>query len=543
MVDQQIYDVAIVGYGPVGQSLSILLGQMGYKVAAFDRWPSLYPLPRAVFYDHEIRRVFGAMGIEDEVAAISYPAKLYQWFNADWKMLVEMDWSLESVSGGPGGHLFNQPMLEAVLDRKARSLPGVRVEQGWEATALRQLAGHCELTLRHGALSNGAWQATGDTQTVQARYVVGADGANSFVRQALGIEFEDLGFEEEWLVVDVRPNEGVVLNIPDIAQWCNPARPTTLVPGGPGLRRWEFMRLPGESAQDLQNTDKVWELLSPWVTPADATLVRHAVYQFRSRIARSWRDGRVMLAGDAAHQMPPFMGQGMCSGIRDARNLAWRLEMVLDGVAPQRLLDGYTQERRPQIRAVIDASIAMGRVACVSDPEQAAQRDQAFLSGQVPPLPPFPGLSTGVIADGDLAGQLGVHGLVRSGDRTVRCDELVPQGFQVIALDADPMAYLDERSRSILSGIGGTAFGVSAGEVSPPAANMFFDATGKYRAFFAQHGVAAIVVRPDFYVYGAVRTLAELPQMLDRLAQQLGLDADVGVSGMPADDGLAKAGS
>ena len=301
MNEKSTYDVAIVGYGPIGQSLAILMGQRGYNVAVFERWPDLYPLPRAVFHDHEIRRIFHAMGVGQEVAAISQPSAKYQWFNADWKTLVEIDWSAESMSDGPFGYLFNQPSLEVLLNRKARSLPDVRVFQGWEAVGLSQDEDGCVLTVRGGTMCDGAWQHSDATQTIRASYVVGADGANSFVRRASGIEYEDFGFEEDWLVIDVKPNPGVTLDVPDIGQWCNPARPTTMVPGGPGYRRWEFMRLPGESVESLQSPEKVWSLLSHWVTPENATLVRHAVYKFRSLLAarRPRRmEPRVALATD-----------------------------------------------------------------------------------------------------------------------------------------------------------------------------------------------------------------------------------------------------
>ncbi|WGS55176.1 bifunctional 3-(3-hydroxy-phenyl)propionate/3-hydroxycinnamic acid hydroxylase (plasmid) [Paraburkholderia sp. D15] len=529
MADQNILDVAIVGYGPVGQTLSILLGERGYNVAAFDRWPALYPLPRAVFHDHEIRRVFHAMGIGKEVENISQPSATYQWFNAAWETLVEIDWSAESISDGPVGYLFNQPALEALLDAKARSLPGVSVQQGWEAIDFRQLPDCCEVTLRKGTMDRGAWVPTGETQTIRARYVVGADGANSFVRKSLGVPFEDLGFQEDWLVIDLEPNEGVVLDVPDIGQWCNPARPTTMVPGGPGYRRWEFMRLPNESIEDLQKPEKVWELLAPWVTPANATLIRHAVYKFRSLIAENWHSGRAVLAGDAAHQMPPFMGQGMCSGIRDAWNLAWRFDLILKGIASDELLDGYTAERRPQVHAVIDASIAMGQVVCISDPEQAARRDQAYLSGQVPPLPPFPGLTGGLVsarkelACDAAAGLLSVHGQVINDGEPLRYDDAMQNGFHVIALDADPEQFLDAASKTALARLGGSVIGVTADKEKTVAGRILFDVSGKYAQFFVEHGARAIIVRPDYYVFGAVAQLAELPALVGELAAGLSL--------------------
>jgi 2-polyprenyl-6-methoxyphenol hydroxylase-like FAD-dependent oxidoreductase len=529
MADQNILDVVIVGYGPVGQSLSILLGERGYSVAAFDRWPALYPLPRAVFHDHEIRRVFHAMGIGKDVERISQPSSTYQWFNADWKTLVEIDWSAESISDGPVGYLFNQPSLEALLDAKAKSLPNVSVQQGWEATGLRQLPDCCEVTLRQGKMDGNTWVPTGETQTVRARYVVGADGANSFVRKSSNIAFEDLGFQEDWLVIDLKPNEGVALDVPDIGQWCNPARPTTMVPGGPGYRRWEFMRLPHESIEELQKPAKVWELLSPWVTPENATLVRYAVYKFRSLIAENWHSGRVVLAGDAAHQMPPFMGQGMCSGIRDAWNLAWRFDLILKGIASPELLEGYTPERRPQVRAVIDASIAMGQVVCISDPEEAARRDEAYLSGQVPPLPPFPGLTDGLIcgeeshASCGAAGLLSVHGQVRNDGEEMRYDDAIPNGFHVIALDADPERYLDAFSKAALARIGAQTIGITDDPAKTAPGRVLFDVSGKYRQFFDEHGVKAIIVRPDYYVFGAASALSALPALVANLASRLSL--------------------
>ncbi|WP_322044716.1 bifunctional 3-(3-hydroxy-phenyl)propionate/3-hydroxycinnamic acid hydroxylase [Paraburkholderia sp. J67] len=530
MASQNILDVVIVGYGPVGQTLSILLGQRGYQVAVYDRWPSLYPLPRAVFHDHEIRRMFHAMGIGQDVESISQPSATYQWFNADWKTLVEIDWSSESISDGPVGYLFNQPSLEALLDSKAKSLPSVAVHQGWEAIELHERADHCELTLERVTMQDGKVTRSGETQTVRAKYVIGADGANSFVRKSLGIAFEDLGFQEDWLVIDLKPHDGVTLDVPDIGQWCNPQRPTTMVPGGPGYRRWEFMRLPHETREAMQQPEKVWELLSPWVGPDQATLVRYALYTFRSLIADQWRKGRVLIAGDAAHQMPPFMGQGMCSGLRDAWNLAWRFDLVLRDIAPATLLDGYTPERRPQVRAVIDASIEMGQVVCTSDPVKAAERDAAYLSGNVPPLPPFPGLTDGLIvhaqnsAEGGIAGRLSVHGQVRTNGKTMRFDDAVPGGFQVIGLDVDPRDYLDDASRAALDRLGASTVGVTRDAAKMVPNRVLHDVSGKYRRFFDEHDAAIVIVRPDYYVFGAASTLEEANGLVAALLAGLGLD-------------------
>ncbi len=191
----------------------------------------------------------------------------------------------------------------------------------------------------------------------------------------------DLGFFYDWLIVDVVLDEPRVYD-PINVQLCDPARPTTVVSGGPGRRRWEFMRLPEETLDDLNDVDAAWRLLAAWdVTPANATLERHAVYTFSARHAERWRSGRVLLAGDAAHLMPPFAGQGMCSGIRDAANLAWKLDLVVTGRGAATVLDSYTEERLPHARAVIDLSIGLGRIICVPDPAEAAARDEMMSVG------------------------------------------------------------------------------------------------------------------------------------------------------------------
>lgn len=526
MNQQTTVDVAIAGYGPVGQTLAILLGQMGYSVAVFERWPALYPLPRAVFYDHEIRRIFLAMGLGEELEKVSQPSSSYQLFNADWDVLLEIDWSAESISDGPTGYLFNQPSLEAALDRKAKSIGNVQVHQGWEVTGLTQDDNGCDLVMNRVIRENNKFSLGEEQQTVRARYVIGADGANSFVRQSLGVDWQDLGFQEDWLVIDLQPNPGVELDVPDIGQWCNPQRPTTMVPGGPGMRRWEFMRLPNESVEELQSTAKVWELLSPWVTPDNAQLIRHAVYQFRSRIASTWHRGRVLLAGDAAHVMPPFMGQGMCSGIRDAWNLSWRLDLLLRGLSGNELLDSYTTERKPQIRAVIEASIELGKIVCVSDPAEAAVRDAGYLSGSVPPPPPFPGLMDGLLhktAAGqcsELAGLLGVHGLLEMDGLTDRYDEMIGRGFHLLVNgNQDPLTLLATEQLVFIQRYGIKV--VRLADTSDAAHDVYRDVSGKYLDFMAEGGLKALLVRPDYYCYGGVRDWSQLPELLDTLRQQL----------------------
>jgi 2-polyprenyl-6-methoxyphenol hydroxylase-like FAD-dependent oxidoreductase len=229
---------------------------------------------------------------------------------------------------------------------------------------------------------------TGETRTVRARWVVGADGANSFVREATGITRRDLGFRERWLVVDAEPHDMTTLaHLPIACQWCDPARPTTHVQSGPRHRRWEFMLLPGEQPSDFDDPARVWSLLEPWYRPKDGPLTRSAVYEFRSMLANEMRQGRVLLVGDAAHLTPPFLGQGLCSGLRDARTSRGSSIWCCAALASERLLDSIDAERQPQNEAVIGLAVELGKILCQLDPQAAAQRD-AMLR-QAPPPPPL----------------------------------------------------------------------------------------------------------------------------------------------------------
>lgn len=516
-----ISDVLVVGYGPVGKTLAIMLGQHGRSVDLYERWPEIYPLPRAVCLDHELYRVLSAIGFGDDLRQLARPAPRYQWFNADWDELLCIDSTAESVSGGSQVNFVHQPSLEAAMDRTARSQPTVTLNLGWEAVGIENHADHVALTVKH--------METGETRVARGRYLIGADGANSMVRQAAAIGREDRHFEADWLVVDMELNEGVVLDIPACGQYCNPERPTTIVPGGIHngriCRRWEFMRLPHEQRQDLESTDFVWSVMGRWVRPDQATLIRHAVYTFRGLIADEWRRGRMLLVGDAAHLMPPFMGQGMCAGLRDDWNLAWKLNLVLEGKADATLLDTYRSERRPHASQVVDLSIHLGKIICVPDPAEAAARDRAYLEGTAPPPPPFPHLTDGLLHRGAdnqpllPAGLLGPHGTIFYHGREGRWDDLVGLGFAVISIDAEPRRALRDDQLQALDQLGAKIVRLRPIRGLDPDAAVDLDA--KYLPFMLENGVRAMITRPDFYVFGGVRKREDLPELVDSLLNSL----------------------
>ena len=519
MQDEPLYDVVQIGYGPVSQVLALMLARQGHRVAVVERWSEPYTLPRAVCIDHEAARILRAIGLGEGLERVSHPAPRYQWFNAAWEELLSIDWSAGSVSGGPEVNFVHQPSLEAEFRTEIRKYSNVELNLGWELAGFTDRSDHVEVELQE-------FEGT-RTRTVRTRYLVGADGANSLVRETLGIGREDRGFQADWLVVDMKLNPGVTLDIPACGQYCNPERPTTIVPGGiqDGRvhRRWEFMRLPGETRENLQDTANAWKLLGPWVKPEQAELVRHTIYTFRALIADTWRRGRVLLAGDAAHTMPPFMGQGMCAGIRDAENLSWKLDAVLRGRASDTLLDTYTAERKPHVSGVIDGAIYLGKIICIADPAEAAERDRAFKTGTAEKLPPFPHLTDGLLArDADgapalMAGLLSPHGTVRWRGREGRWDDVIGLGFCVLAREVNPVDLLRPAQLRALEELGAHVVGIAAG----PRPGFVMDIEGKYGAFLAAHGAAGMITRPDFYVFGGVAEARDLAGLVDALLAAL----------------------
>jgi 2-polyprenyl-6-methoxyphenol hydroxylase-like FAD-dependent oxidoreductase len=525
MSENVMADVAIVGYGPTGQILALLLSRMGHRVTVIERWPDLYPLPRAVHFDHEIARILQAGGVIDDVNAITETIDTYQWRNAERKMLLELDWRGIGPSGWPMSNMFAQPDLERVLDQHVKRQSTVTVRQGWSATALTQQDDSVRLEIERGAIHNGHWQPTGERDVVQARWVIGADGANSFVRQSLGIAMHDLGFAFDWLVVDVQPQTEREW-VPKTWQLCDPKRPTTIVPGGPGRRRWEFMLLPGETQADMNRAAVAWQLLQPWdITPDNAKLERHAVYTFRGQWATQWRQGRVLLAGDAAHLMPPFAGQGMCSGMRDSMALAWRLDAVLRGKLNDGVMDSYGPERCGHVQQMIGLSIELGKVICITDPAVAAERDREMLAVQArpetaPAPPPEPQLGPGLWTTGAPgAGYLGIQAEIDVNGRRSRFDDVLGVRFSVIARDAATLAGISATNRAALALVDAVCVHLGSGE------GAIADVQGGYAAWLDQLGCSAVFTRPDFYVQGGARNADELNALLDAWRTQLAIAA------------------
>ncbi len=510
-------DVAIVGAGPVGTLLAILLGRQGKRVTLVERWTTAYDRPRAVTYDHEIARILATLGIDSENdPAIEFHDELYFWKNAAGEDIQIVDWQSQSASGWRVRYWFNQPDLEARLSRIVDTLPSVTQIRGFEAVDLEQDADGVDLRLRRNPIEDA--QAQGH-QLIRAKYVVGSDGAGSFVRETLKIPSHDKGYFFDWLILDMIPHNEMVISP---AQWqlCDPSRPTTIVPGGPGRRRWEFMVLPHENAEEIAKEESAWTLLAPWgVTPESAVLERSAVYRFQARWAETWNVGRCVISGDAAHLMPPFAGEGMCAGLRDAFALGWRLNGILEGLYAPAVLDSYTSERKEHAKHYIHFSQELGKIICISDAEAAAERDRLMkadlsLRNNLPLPTDVCQLGAGAwCANTAHAGELSVQGVVESDGKRARFDQVVGTGWILIGLDQDPAVALNSAQLSQLRALGGRTVRVG----TPGSSCDVADVEGRYHRWLSAIDASYVLLRPDFYVAATARTAADIRQRFNEV--------------------------
>ncbi len=472
-------DVAIVGCGPVGAMLANLLGLQGIDTVVLEREAAIFDLPRAVHFDDEVMRLLQTVGLAEAMRPLVHVSPGMRFVDAAGRLLL--DWS-RPLDIGPQGwnvsYRFHQPELEQVLRSGLRRWPCVTLMTCVDVHAAEPDADGVMVRfedLRSGALAG-----------LRARYVVGCDGARSLVRRLIGASMEDLGFDERWLVVDAllrRPR-------PDLGdytlQHCDPIRSATYVRGTGDRRRWEIAVLPDEDTAAITEPASVLRLLSRWVTPDEVTLERAVVYMFHATIASGWRSGRLLIVGDSAHQTPPFLGQGLCAGMRDAGNLAWKLRRVLRGADADSLLDSYETERSPHVREYIDLAVRLGGLINTKAMESVVSRDVlagnevARMSSIKPSL--GPGLGAGWTGQ---RGRVAPQPVLADGRRM---DDAIGYRFAVVIRD------------DLVAAAGDLLGGRDIAVVSDAA----------YGGWLEAMGAIAVVVRPDRYVFGAARDFDEL---------------------------------
>ena len=352
--------VVIVGAGPTGVTAATLLAQYGVPCLVLDRWADVYPQPRAVHLDDEIYRILSRLGIGAEFKAISRPALGLRLLDQDFRVLTQFRrHPTESIHGYPQANMFDQPELETLLRANLKRHARAELRGNAEVSAIAQ---HEPGRVRVTFIDLSSGEQHSQKHFVETTYVLGCDGANSVVRTAIGATMADLKFQQRWLVVDVATTADL-LQWDGVHQVCNPDRAATYMRIGAARYRWEFQLLDTESADDYRTLEDLRPLLAPWlgdIPNADLELVRVTAYTFRAQLADRWRDRNVFLLGDAAHLTPPFIGQGMGAGIRDAMNLAWKLAGVLNGDLPETVLATYEGERKPHTRLMIGLALGMG---------------------------------------------------------------------------------------------------------------------------------------------------------------------------------------
>lgn len=486
----------IIGAGPTGLTAAALLARDGIECLVLERWESVYPQPRAVHLDDEVYRILARLGLADEFAALSWPCHGLRLLAPDRRVLAEFRRAAGSGRHGyPEASMFDQPDLERLL-RTHAAASGVTVRGNAEVTGIAQNEAGVRVEVTD--------RVTGRRETIHAEYLLGCDGGNSLTRTAISARMVDLKFAQRWLVADIATSA-------DLGEWegvhqvCDPVRAATYMRIGKTRYRWEFRLLAGESGEDFHDRDRLHRLVAPWtkdVRADELEIVRVAEYTFRAQVADRWRDGRMFLLGDAAHLTPPFIGQGMGAGLRDAANLTWKLAGVLDGRLPERVLGTYQQEREPHARAMIRRAVLVGKA--MTEGGRAGDLIRRVL---VPRLALVPGLSARVLDSEtpalrrsglvrrprfgrSLAGRLCVNAVVHDGRRL---DEVAAGRLAVVTAavpSAADRAAVERRGAVLV--------------VAPP--------DGELRRWLRAGRVTTAVVRPDGTVLSAGQDVSRLCQ-------------------------------
>ncbi|HBV5296109.1 TPA: bifunctional 3-(3-hydroxy-phenyl)propionate/3-hydroxycinnamic acid hydroxylase [Klebsiella oxytoca] len=529
---QHSAQVAIAGAGPVGLTIANYLGQMGVSVVLIEKLESLIDYPRAIGIDDEALRAMQAVGLVDNVLPHTTPWHAMRFLTPKGRCFADIQ-PMTDEFGWSRRNAFIQPQVDAVLYDGLSRFPHVRCLFSREVEAFSQNSDGVTLNVKGSG---------GERETVRADWLVACDGGASFIRRTLNIPFEGKTAPNQWIVIDIANDP---LATPHVYLCCDPVRPYVSAALPHGVRRFEFMVMPGETEAQLREPHKMRQLLSKVLPdPDNVELIRQRVYTHNARIAERFRVDRVLLAGDAAHIMPVWQGQGYNSGMRDAFNLAWKLALVVNGKAGEALLDSYQQERRDHAKAMIDLSVTAGNVLAPPKRWHGAVRDGiSWLLNYLPPVKryflemrfkPMPQYRDGaLLAEGEgktsPVGKMFIQPKVtlETGQVTL-LDEVIGARFAIIAWGCNPRWGLTDEQIARWRAVGVQFIQVvpevqiHCDQDNVPGVIRVGDTQNRLKSWFAQHDTAIAVVRPDRFV-ATVAIPQTLGKKLNALASKMQL--------------------
>lgn len=492
-------DVLVVGHGPVGAALACFLGRQGVQTLVIDPVADILQMPRAIALDNEALRILQMAGLDEMAfARIVIPEVLMHCPQTGMFNRVNTS---GYIDGHPKLVTFYQPELERALRAEAARHHCVSTQAGWVLTSFSQDQNGVRALIEH---------ADGQMHAIRARYLIGADGASSRVRSLIGQDFKGQTYSEDWLIVDAAGREAVAID--HVEFLCDTRRPTPHMPAPGGRERWEFMLQPGETREDMERPDRIAELLKPWIKPEDLQIERKAVYRFHARCCDCFQQGRVFLAGDAAHITPPFVGQGLVAGLRDAANLSWKLAWVLHRGASPEILDSYDRERRPHARSMINLAKQMGQLVMPSNRAKAFMVHGSLrVLRLIPPLrtffeelkvKPANRFDNGLFVARRkhrrlMAGAQLPQAMVRlQSGAQVASDEVLGDAFSLIGFGVDPQALLPVDLNAAWRAVGGQFVQIGDRRLHDRSDTVVIDDTDGTLVTQASKGWL-VVCRPD----------------------------------------------
>ena len=494
------FDIAICGYGPVGSTFAGLMGKLGHKVLVIEKNIGPSPTARAINTDGEQLRTFDRLGIAEKVVENSTEIHCVHFGDANLNPIQTIEQPVGvSAMGWPNQVLFYQPELEGFIRASVESENNIVIKEGTELLNFKDTSEGVHLNCKN---SDGEL-------TFFSKYLIGCDGASSFVRRELDVDLEDFEYNQEWLVCDAHLTKRANIPEKEAMQICDPKRPGTYVPGRRGHLRFEFKKMPGENSNDLEKDDTVWKLLKPWINKDNAKLERAQVYSFHACIAETWRKGNIMIAGDAAHQMPPFMGAGMGTGIRDVANISWKLDLVLRDKAKKEILDTYQKERHSHAKWTIAQTVTIGQV--IEGFCAAAEGKEYEPKGPSYDVN-FPHIPSGIYSNPEdmITGVPIPQPIISLKDKKQMLDREISSCFAILTKEIN--LDLSEKATAIKNLLNIKVIEIDSDD----------DSENRLKAVFEKY--AAVLVRPDKYTYGGVDDISSLSDMIESLESEFSLN-------------------